>query len=58
VQRFGSGLLFDGFGDDLFGGLGPDEGLGSFVVAGDEVLDRVDQFGDVVVGAAADLLVG
>jgi hypothetical protein len=32
--------------------------LGALVVAGDVVLDRGDQFGDVVVDAAADLLAG
>jgi hypothetical protein len=32
--------------------------LSSVVVAVDEVLDRGDQFGDVVVDAAADLLFG
>src|SRR5438128_12642720 len=39
-------------------GLGPDEGLGAVVVVLDEVVDRGDELGDVVVDAAADLLVG
>ena len=44
-------MIFDGLGEDLFSGLGPDERLGAFVVALDEMLDRGDQFGDVVVDA-------
>jgi hypothetical protein len=44
--------------EDVLGGLGPDERLRAFVVALDEVLDRGDQFWDVVVDAAADLLLG
>jgi hypothetical protein len=46
-------LIFDGLGEDLLGGLGPDERLGAFVVALDEMLDRGDQFGDVVVDASS-----
>jgi hypothetical protein len=49
-------LLFDRLGEDLVGGLGPEEWLGALVVALDEVLDRGDQLGNVVVDAAADLL--
>ena len=51
-------MIFDGLGEDLLGGLGPYERLGALVVALDEVLDRGDQLGDVVVDAAADLLFG
>src|SRR3990172_4123468 len=50
--------MFGGFGKDLVGGLRPDERLGALVVALDVELDRGDQLGDVVVGAAADLLAG
>jgi hypothetical protein len=48
----------DGLGEDLFGGLGPDERLGALVVALNEGFDRRDQLGNVVVDAAADLLLG
>jgi hypothetical protein len=51
-------LLFDGLGEDLFGGLRPDERLRVLVVTVDEVFDGGDEFGDVVVGAVADLLGG
>ena len=51
-------LSFDRLGQDLIGGLGPDERDSAFVVALDEVLDRGDQFRDVVVYAAPDLLLG
>src|SRR3972149_6000990 len=50
--------MFGGFGEDLVGGLRPDERLGALVVALDEEVDRGDQLGDVVVDAAADLLAG
>ena len=50
--------MFDGLGEDRVCGFGPDERLGAVVVAVDVVLDRGDQFGDVVVDAAADLLFG
>jgi hypothetical protein len=31
-------LIFDGLGEDLLAGLGPEEPLGAFVVALDEML--------------------
>jgi hypothetical protein len=42
----------------MLGGLGPDERSGALVVALDEVLDRRDQFGNVVLDPAANLLLG
>src|SRR3954462_6685272 len=43
---------------DRFGGLGADEWLSAMVIALDEGLDSGDQFGHVLVDAAADLLFG
>jgi hypothetical protein len=43
-------------GEDLVGGLGPDEGLGLGVVDVDDFADRLLEPGDAAVRAAADLL--
>ena len=40
VSRFGSVFTSGGAGDDLVGGLGPDEGLAAIVPAVDEDADR------------------
>ena len=45
-------------GEDLVRSLGPDEGLGFRVVGVDELSDRLFEFGDAAVTAAADLLLG
>ena len=47
-----------GAGQDLVGGLGPDEGPAAVVVAVDEGADRGDELLDVVEGSAADGLAG
>jgi hypothetical protein len=45
-------------GEDLVGGLGPDEGVAALVPALDEGADRGDEFLDAVKGSAADCLLG
>ena len=46
VSRFGSVFTPGGAGDDLVGGLGPDEGVAAVVPAVDEVADRGDEVFD------------
>ena len=45
-------------GEDLVGGLGPDEGMAAFVPAVDEGADRGDEVLDRGEGSASDGLVG
>jgi hypothetical protein len=53
VSRFGNGwALADRLGEDLVGGLDPDEGTGSGVPVGGEQLDP----GDQLLGRVSDLL--
>jgi hypothetical protein len=47
-------LLTVGFLEDVVGGFGPDEGLGTVVPAVDEVADPAGQVADAAEGAAMD----
>jgi len=43
-----------GFLEDFLGGLCPHEGMGAFVLSGDEGADGGGQFADVAEGSAVD----
>jgi hypothetical protein len=53
VRRVRS-LLPVGFGQDLVGGFGPDEGVGALVPAVDEGADAAVELGDAGEAAAVD----
>jgi len=56
LDRFESHPSATDLGDDLLGGLGPDEGMGVLVVVGDVVVDGGDQLGHASEASSADAL--